>query len=377
MLSFLPKLADRTFVVSFLLPTFLASFATAWAFPDIAALELLRSPTLSDKQLSGLVFLVVGVWLTAVFLMTTNYALFRLLEGYLPPISWLAPLRSLHKRRFRRLLSLHDAMMADWDDALQQGRQFPQIKQNEVARLRLKLLSAYPTTEAEILPTSFGNAIRAFEVYPRQVYGADAIPVWTRLASVVPKDYAAQINDARAQVDCFVNVACLAFILSMVALVRAAVHVVEPVVGSTAALAGAEMATRSEVMRWVLAAAAGSVTAIFSYRWAVVCARTWGEVVKGAFDCYLPALIRQLGYAVPSTEAERRAFWEQFNARVLYHMPMQREWPPTEKTTDADKTADDESSKPVETAASDAVNGDETLNSNAYGAQPYGRRRAS
>ena len=61
------------------------------------------------------------------------------------------------------------------------------------------------------------TSLRSFDV-PRQVYGADAIPVWTRLASVVSKDYAAQINDARARVDCFVNVTCLAIALSLVAL---------------------------------------------------------------------------------------------------------------------------------------------------------------
>ena len=77
MLSALPKLADRDFVLGFLLPALLAAAATAWAFPEIAALAPLRSPDVSDKRLSELAYLVVGVWLAAVLLMAANHALYR------------------------------------------------------------------------------------------------------------------------------------------------------------------------------------------------------------------------------------------------------------------------------------------------------------
>src|SRR5271155_3170324 len=59
---------------------------------------------------------------------------------------------------------------------------------------------------AEILSRErFGNIIRAFEVYPRQVYEADSGNIWPRLASVMSKDFSALQDDARAQVDFFVR----------------------------------------------------------------------------------------------------------------------------------------------------------------------------
>jgi hypothetical protein len=196
-------------------------------------------------------------------------------------------------------------------------------KQRELARLRLELLARYPTDEAHVLPTAFGNVLRAFEVYPREVYGADAIPVWLRLAAVVPKDHAAQVNGARAQVDCFVNIAFLAFGLVLAALVGAAVHTIGAAMDDGAAAAAGD----PPWVRQAVAAAVAFAVSLLSYRWAVARAAAWGEAVKAAFDCYLPALIGQLGYAVPPTEAERRAFWEQFNDRMLYRYPMPREWP--------------------------------------------------
>ncbi|HVC50607.1 MAG TPA: hypothetical protein VND87_01160, partial [Stellaceae bacterium] len=43
--------------------------------------------------------------------------------------------------------------------------------------------------------------------------------------------------------------------------------------------------------------------------------------------CYLPALINQLGYAIPATEAERRNFWNEFSALITYEQAMATEWP--------------------------------------------------
>jgi len=43
--------------------------------------------------------------------------------------------------------------------------------------------------------------------------------------------------------------------------------------------------------------------------------------VKAAFDCYLPALIKQLGYAPPETLEARLAAWREVNAIFVYATP--------------------------------------------------------
>src|SRR3712207_4759811 len=114
MLSTLPKLADKEFIIGFFLPSLLAAFAAAWAFPDITALEPLRASATTETQLPDLAYSVLGVWFFAVLLMVANHTLFRLLEGDLAPISWLVPLRAWHKWRFGRLQTRYDTLMAVW-----------------------------------------------------------------------------------------------------------------------------------------------------------------------------------------------------------------------------------------------------------------------
>ena len=71
----------------------------------------------------------------------------------------------------------------------------------------------FPDEEAWLLPTSFGNTIRAFEVYPRVMYGLDAIPGWLRILAVIPKDYRESVDNAKAQVDFWLNLWFLSILM--------------------------------------------------------------------------------------------------------------------------------------------------------------------
>ena len=158
--------------------------------------------------------------------------------------------------------------------------------------------------------------MRAFEMYPAEVYGADSITIWLRLGSVIPKDFQELINDARAQVDFFVNIWFLAWVLALAVFARAV----------------------AERFHWAKAAGHDSlataipivlclVVAYVSYTWALGRIIAWGDMVKSAFDCYLPALAKQLGYALPSEESARRAFWTDFSKLAIYrHQMTDKKW---------------------------------------------------
>jgi hypothetical protein len=79
MLSTLPKLADRRFVIGFFLPALLFTLAGLKLFegqPSVG--ELLKNVT--TKDLPGAVFLLVGVWVLGVILLVLNHPLYRALE---------------------------------------------------------------------------------------------------------------------------------------------------------------------------------------------------------------------------------------------------------------------------------------------------------
>lgn len=80
---------------------------------------------------------------------------------------------------------------------LEQGREFPDDRLMKRNRLKLEIVESFPDQERWLLPTSFGNTIRAFEVYPRVMYGIDSIIGWNRLLGVIPKEYGDLYNDAK------------------------------------------------------------------------------------------------------------------------------------------------------------------------------------
>jgi hypothetical protein len=159
----LPGLNDKNFVTGFLLPVLLAALALAWIFPHAPGLEPLRS--LPGDSLGNTAYLALAIWLCAFFLQSINEFVYQIFEGYLPPVSWLFFSKMSHLRRFRRLRSRYDELRAEWEQALKEGREFAQEKMIELSRIRLEMLARYPERDGEVLPTRFGNAIRAFEVY--------------------------------------------------------------------------------------------------------------------------------------------------------------------------------------------------------------------
>src|SRR5262249_55874624 len=109
----------------------------------------------------------------------------------------------------------------------------------------------------------------------------------------------------------------------------------------------------------VIVALIGFSVAYVSYRCAVVRIVPWGDLVKSAFDCYLPALIKQLGYAVPPTERGRRKFWSEINALVLYQWRMTQEWPLASASTVQNVPKDPNSAKTGDAAEGNNTPSDE------------------
>lgn len=293
MLSSVAKLADKAFVMGFLLPALLAVFATVKLFGCAQWFSALC--TINEANpFENLTYLGLVVWFLAVLLLTLNFTAYRVLEGYLPPVSWLTSVRRFHQERFQALTDERLRLRAEG-------------KKPEGSRIRLELLASYPPDTEHVLPTAFGNAIRAFEFYPA-VYGADSISVWTRLGAVVPASFQGMINDARSQIDFLVNVCLLSLVVAIIAVVRLGAEFSQP---------NAASLPPDRVYLLTIAGVALVVAAV-AYRWAVGRIAEWGELVKSAFDCYLPALAAKLGYALPETESKRREFWTDMSKLFLY-----------------------------------------------------------
>ncbi len=329
MFASLPKLADKNFVIGFLLPVLIAGFAGVLLFRDSQPVQSIYSTIFEEKTLSDLTVAILAVWSAAVGLVLFNHRIFRLLEGYSGPLNQPAWIESNQNR--------HD----DLTSYLR--RMYPQIfpppgtasaeVKREYFRRRQRFNTKFPYDRELVLPTRFGNAIRSFESYPNKVYGADSIPVWPRLQAVLPREVTAEIDDARAQVDFFINVLVLALLIGAAALVRLIIY-----------LHMAGYCSRVDVdaftycsphgwedvgFRWELLAWVGGAVAVarICYGSAIARVEVWGTFVKSAFDLYLPELAKQLGYDLPGANEERQKFWDAVNSLFLYAAPIPDIWP--------------------------------------------------
>jgi len=205
--SELPKLFDRNFALGYFLPSILYLLATLYLLdkfnliPNV--INQLQIDLLTGTSVIGLIS-----WLISILLLGANRSIYRLLKGY-GKINPLKLFLSIEKWKYERAVRELENLDDKYWDFQEKGKDIPveiRIRRN---RAMQSLAEKFPDGIEWLLPTPFGNIIRAFEVYPRIVYGIEAIQGWNRLLAVIPKDYQDLIDNAKAQVDFWVNLGVL------------------------------------------------------------------------------------------------------------------------------------------------------------------------
>jgi hypothetical protein len=294
----LPKLFDRNFVIGFFLPvailiTFSILIVNPYPF-GAQAVDLLKTDLLVGTTTIGLLS-----WVGGIILLAINRDLYRLMEGYgkynpLKLFGW------AEKRRYQRVVSELEKLDDEYRECVKSKVEFPdesRIRRNELLR---QLAEEFPDEEEYLLPTPFGNVLRSFEIYPRYMYGFEAIDGWGRLLSAIPKDYLELIDAARAQVDFWVNLGVV-FILLQIEYI------------------GLAFITWTPLKEWVvlLFIALGTIAPLR----ATSSAREWGDFVKSAFDVFRFKLLESLGIDIPKDREEEKVLWRKYSQAIIYRMP--------------------------------------------------------
>ncbi|HEX8482152.1 MAG TPA: hypothetical protein VF650_09635 [Allosphingosinicella sp.] len=316
MLGGLPKLFDKNFVIGFLLPVALAVFAFAWLFPQFGFLQPLRKPGVEEKLLGELTYLLLLTYGLALILMMANTFLHRLLGGYVAPVSGFSGWRLKENERRAVLIAELDRLGTR---RKAEGGDFPAEDKARVKQVLRELAQQFAPAPAEVRPTRFGNVLDSFQSYPSQLYGASAPAVWLRLISVIPKEFRSELDDSRSQVNCVLN---LFFIVPVVAAAAAAKVLFATPWAKVAAAAADRDFGGLEPDYPVLIALAALLLMPALYRSAVDRAAAWGGMVKAAFDCFLPKLAGQMGYADAASGEARSRFWKEFSAFAVYRQAM-------------------------------------------------------
>lgn len=294
----LPKLLGRNFITAYFLPVaaFIAInlflFRQYWMQPLI--LGFLEREAVLSATLLGIL-----AWLGGIALLVTNYDIYRFFEGY-----WrFNPLRvfmGLEKKRFRSIVAAVRKLDAQYWEFEARGEEFPADLDEEYMNLRLLFAERFPPREDLILPTAFGNTLRAFEAYPGVMYGFDAVGGWNRLQAVIPGDYRELIEEAKSQVDFWVNVGALSALVLL-------------------EYAGLAFITRTLPDSWLLFFIV--IPPVVAPWRARRVALNWGDLVKSAFDVYLPKLHEVLELERPLNSVSRKEQWINFSRAIVYRDP--------------------------------------------------------
>lgn len=294
----LPKLFDRNFAIGYFLPVAMFLAGTygllqhyAMAGPIFA---LIQTDLLIGTTLLGLL-----TWLGGILLLVTNRDLYRILEGYgnLNPLRLVSFIEKWHYRKIEREI---DDLDEEYRTCRKKKEEFPAKSRARRNRLMKEKMERFPDQEGLLLPTAFGNTLRAFEIYPRVMYGFEAIDGWSRILAVVPKEFLGLIDNAKAQVDFWVNLGFLS-IISLAELIAfwIAKGIVPPI--------------------W-LAAIILLILVISPWR-ARRLATEWGDHVKSAFDLYRFNLLDAFGIPHPENREAEKTTWQKISQAIVYRLP--------------------------------------------------------
>ena len=282
---------SRYFILGYFLPVF---------FALIALWQLLTGefiPNAFDEKYDGAVAVAIlaGAALPlGLVLLGLAYPILRIMEGYFLikpyasswtyyPLWWLS----------RLLLWRQRAAFDTWT------RQRHQRKDSGLRILSAWRLDVYfPPERQDLLPTRFGNAVRAFELHSWKRYRLDSIGAWPRVELLLSEQERELLEDAQTGVAFFINSSVAALFTGILLAVDWAVF----------------RSFGLEDLWWLLPFA---LVYLF-YRGGVEAATRWGDEVRSCMDMHRLDMYEKIGLRVPATNEEEQALAREVNRFFLY-----------------------------------------------------------
>jgi hypothetical protein len=288
-LSDLAGVFSKYFVVGFFAPAFFTFAALKLALSH----QLLPDALQPDK--TG-VFLVLGgmALLSGLLLVGLEYPITRLFEGY--------PLKLPYRGNVSRALAeLGDALTTlerkRWDDLLELVRD-----DKTAASAAWRMQRAFPEQRSSVMPTRLGNAIHAFEQYPKRRWGLNAIVMWPHISALMSDSERQLDEDRRGDLAFFQNSCIGALVATPILAADAFAYQPHP-----------------HWLDWIYVIPL--VLARMFYLGAVGAAERWGVQVRASFDLHRLELYDKLGLVRPKTLKEERELGGALTAWLLWGVP--------------------------------------------------------
>lgn len=214
----------NNFLIAALVPALAFVTLTMIVFEPIMPPEIPYKiqDTLAPVGQNGILLLIMTIVL-GFTLWSLNTYIYKLLEGY----HLLARLKCGRRRQIRKRQKLLD-QLKKVEDEIAHFQAHPDYKRSTLQELRdlqyyimAELDLRFPPAEQAILPTGFGNILRAAEAYSADRYGIDAVRLWPRLVQVIPPSYYDKVDQSNNGLAFLVNCSILSLLFGVLCVLAA------------------------------------------------------------------------------------------------------------------------------------------------------------
>jgi hypothetical protein len=162
----------------------------------------------------------------------------------------------------------------------------------------------YPPPNAEIMPTQFGNILKASEAYSGTRYGMDAVQFWPRLWHVIPSSYRKTIDDTRNELSFLVNMSALSVVFYFFCIL--AILNNAPLPGTTPDWG----IVLDNSLRYILAGTLAFLANRFFNKAAIFSVGDFGIMIRSAYDLFRLDLLEQFRLKQPKDSVEEFQIWQ-------------------------------------------------------------------
>jgi hypothetical protein len=171
-----------------------------------------------------------------------------------------------------------------------------------------------------ILPSRFGNILRASEMYPWTRYGIDSVLIWGRLIHVIPQEGMEKIDEANNQCLFLLNTSVLATLFSFICLLTSLYYAfyIGTNINILSFLQTISIAPPDTAKVWgyFIWAIFSGLLAWFFYGASLVNVVQFGNMIRAAYDLYRHDLISALHLKSPKSLEQEKKLWR----RITYFM---------------------------------------------------------
>jgi ABC-type multidrug transport system fused ATPase/permease subunit len=321
--NYLEKLGSN-FIVSAMVPSLAFVIASILLFdPILNIAEAFKD----EKSIFGLVSFGVVVFIITVIIVFTltalNTYILKVFEGYDIPFPFhviYSLQRRYHFSKASRLAEQRDKLEKDIRNLEILARYEPGVNEklegmkDEYFKIASDYDMNYPADPNDVLPTRFGNTLKAAENYSGVRYGLDGVLFWPRLVHVIPLEYKMSIDSARNELSFLVNMSLLSGVFTFLCLTASLISI-----GMNSVVPGNLMVflgSLGKALPYLTVLLISLASTIIFYRASLYSVSSFGLMIRSSFDLFRLDLLKKLGLRRPVDSVQEYNTWYTINELI-------------------------------------------------------------